>query len=515
MITPILLPLNYIHGKTAALGVSGLDTLGWSNVGLSHADRYWAHLFLGWLFITYICWTIWNELAYYVSVRQKSRYSTLNTVLVDSIPEEWMVKQQLASIFQIFPGRVTNVYFNRDFSSLLQLVAKCEQLTRSLETAETHYIRKVSSADVQGQAVRPHCGRSFTRRPLSSWTIEGVLAWLRLETVDTILFYRRELREAIEKVRIEQQRPERYTKLPSAFITFENPLAAHMVCQTVIYTRSGYMTPRTLPISAEDVVWSNVCIPWWSRSIRVVVCNVFILAMAALCVIPVAFAGLLSQIIYITRAVVWLSWINELPEWSLGVLQGVVPPVLLAVLVKGFSTALEYLIRKQGISSRSSISLKIQDFYFSFLFFQVTLIISLSAGLTAITNEVANGGSLPAALAKNLPKASNYFLSYILLQALSVSGNSLLRIDRLIGKFIFAPIFDKTVTQMLLRNKGQDLQWGTFVPLYTNLSCIGMFVVQVTPNGDLYRHRIYLRDYLTHHNTFPGPHLHAVLDNTF
>jgi hypothetical protein len=38
LITPILVPLNYTHGKIAVRGVSGLDALGWSNVGLDQAD---------------------------------------------------------------------------------------------------------------------------------------------------------------------------------------------------------------------------------------------------------------------------------------------------------------------------------------------------------------------------------------------------------------------------------------------------------------------------------------------
>jgi hypothetical protein len=191
----------------------------------------------------------------------------------------------------------------------------------------------------------------------------------------------------------------------------------------------------------------------------------------------VALTGLLSQIIYITQAVSWLSWINELPQSFLGLLQGVLPPTLVAILMKGFVVALNYLVQKQGISSRSHIDLKIQDYYFYFLFTQVTLVVSLSAGLTAIANEMVHGASLAATLAKNLPKASNYFLSYILLQGLSISANSLLRIDRLIGRFILGPIFDKSVTQMMTRRRGQDLEWGTFVPVFTNLSCIGRFEI--------------------------------------
>jgi hypothetical protein len=474
VITPILVPLNYLHGKTATHGVSGLDALGWSNVGLDHCDRYWVHLLFSLMFISYICWLIWIELSHFVEIRQASPYASLRTVLVDSIPEEWMTKEDLVSQFETFPGNVTAVLFNRDFRQLSQIVAKRERLARSLEMAETRYIQKAVKAGVQKPTMTSNPHRELIRPPLLSPYIKGLVTWIRLGKVDSISFYKKELREISRQVENDQAAPKKFPRLHSAFVTFENPIAAHMVCQTVMHARSGYMTPRTLPVSANDVVWENVCIPWWSRIIRVAASNVLIAGVAMICVVPAAFIGLLSQIIYVTQAVEWLSWINDIPEWSLGLLQGVIPPILLAVLVKGFAAVLEYLIRKQGISTKSKIDLKIQGFYFCFLFVQTTLVVSLSAGVTTIANDMTNGGTLVATLAKNLPKASNYFLSYVLLQALSVSASSLLRIDRLGGKFILSPIFDKTVTHMIRRKEVPDMQWGTFIPFYTNLSCIGV-----------------------------------------
>ncbi|KAF2818091.1 DUF221-domain-containing protein [Ophiobolus disseminans] len=481
IITPVLLPLNYVHGKSAALGVSGLDTLGWSNVGLDHSDRFWVHLLFSLLFIAHVCWIVWSELAYYVAVRQSSPHAALRTVLIDSIPEDWLTKRELAAQLEVFPGEITAISFNRNFSPLSHLVARRERLARSLEVAETHYIRKAFKAGIKKPGRRPSIRRDLMRPPPPSQNLRGLLAWTKFGKVDTIVLYRDELRKVNEEIENSRATPERFPQLPSAFITFENPLAAHMVCQAVIHTKSGYMTPRILPLSVHDVVWDNICIPWWNRYIRTVVSNVLIATTALLCIIPAAFAGLLSQIIYITYAVTWLSWINDLLLWSLGLLQGVLPPTILIVFVKGYSTVLEYLVRKQGMSSRSSISLKIQDLYFCFLFVQTTLVVSLSAGITTITNEIGSGISLAATLAKNLPKASNYFLSYVLLQALSASASSILRIDCLIGKFILAPILDKTVTRKMERIRHQDVQWGTFVPFYTNLSCIGFLYAIITP----------------------------------
>ncbi|CAN9176637.1 unnamed protein product [Alternaria alternata] len=307
LITPILVPLNYTHGKMAVRGVSGLDALGWSNVGLDQADRYWVHLVLALLFTAHVCWVIWSELGFYVAARQHAPSATLRTVLFDSIPDDWMSEKILTSQLQIFPGQITAVSFNRDYSAVSRLAARRERLAAALEAAETANIRKAFRAGV-----------------------------------DTALLCREELRETGETIDFYRKTRSEFPPLRSAFVTFANPLAAHIACQTVIYTSAGYITPRTMPLT-----------------LRTVLSNALILITAIGCVVPVALAGLLSQIIYITQAVSWLSWISELPESFLGLLQGVLPPVLVAVLVRGFVFVVEYLVRKQGICSKSQIDLKI------------------------------------------------------------------------------------------------------------------------------------------------------------
>ena len=453
--------------------MSGLDALGWSNVGLGQADRYWVHLILSLLFTGHVCWVIWCELSFYVTAQQRSPNAALRTVLFDSIPDSWMSMEAITSHLQVFAGEITSISLNRDYSAVSQLAARRKRLAGALEAAETANLRKAYKAGIQKRATGLSTVEKRMRPSYQSQSLLAVLAWLRFEKLDITPIYREQLRETGEKMELYRKTQDEFPLLRSAFVTFASPLAAHVACQVVVHTSSGYMRPHTMPLSVDDVVWSNVNITWRDRTIRTALSNVLIIVIAAACVLPVALAGLLSQIIYITQAVSWLSWINELPESLLGLLQGILPPVLVAVLMKGFVSALGYLVRKQGLASRSHIDLKMQDYYFYFLFVQVTLVVSLSAGLTTITNEMASGAPLAATLAKNLPKASNYFLSYLLLQGLSVSASSLLRTDRLLGKFILGPIFDQSVTPMIMRKRGQDLQWGTFVPIFTNLSCIG------------------------------------------
>jgi hypothetical protein len=177
-------------------------------------------------------------------------------------------------------------------------------LVQTLELAETRLIRRVIKSRVRKPGNRIGYSRELIRPSSPSMSL---LTRLKLEKTNAIGFYQRELQNITKEIKQGRTSPEIFKPLPSAFVTFQNPLAAHMACQTVIHTTSSYMTPRTLPVSTKDIVWDNVCIRWWERSVRTVLSNALIVTFSILCVVPVAFAGLLSQVIYLTQAITWLT----------------------------------------------------------------------------------------------------------------------------------------------------------------------------------------------------------------
>lgn len=46
-----------------------------------------------------------------------------------------------------------------------------------------------------------------------------------------------------------------------------------------------------------------------------------------------AFVGAVSQINYLTKQFTWLEWINSIPPAILGVVTGLLPTIMLAVLM--------------------------------------------------------------------------------------------------------------------------------------------------------------------------------------
>lgn len=80
--------------------------------------------------------------------------------------------------------------------------------------------------------------------------------------------------------------------------------------------------------------------------------------------------------------------------------------------------------------------------------------------------------SVAGTMAQNLPKAGNYFFSYMILQALSVGAATLLQLGRLIS-FLIGFLLDTTARENWERGLEPEIRWGTFFPVYTNLAVIG------------------------------------------
>ena len=191
--------------------------------------------------------------------------------------------------------------------------------------------------------------------------------------------------------------------------------------------------------------------------------------------VPVALTGLLSQVAYVTTLIPWLRWINGLPVWLLGCIQGVVPQTTLIVLTMLLPCVLRIVTERRCLLTEIAVELSLQQTYFVFLFIQVFLTVSLSSTVTAILQQLLHRiDSVPMTLATNLPKASNYFFSYLLLRCFSISASSLLQVGRLIGWCARARLRSTTPRQRWEQEKAlPQMQWGTLFPIFTNLACIG------------------------------------------
>ncbi|EHL01754.1 hypothetical protein M7I_2393 [Glarea lozoyensis 74030] len=303
------------------------------------------------------------------------------------------------------------------------------------------------------------------------------------EKVDTINYCRVELARLNLEIEMDQKSPERFPLMTSAFIQFNHQAAAHMACQSVSHHVPKNMAPRTVEIAPKDVIWENMAIKWWQAWTRTGLVTAIVTGMVILWAFPVAWTATLSQLSNLADEYSWLAWLNKIPDNILQGIAGVLPALTLAILLALVPLILNFLALFQGAQTGSEKQGSVQKYYFAFLFVQVFLVVSISGGITSfLAASTENITSVPSTLAVQLPKAANYFFSYMILQALSTASGTLLQIGTLILWFIFPKLFDNTARQKWTRNTTlPTITWGTFFPVYTNFACIAIIYSVVAP----------------------------------
>lgn len=309
--------------------------------------------------------------------------------------------------------------------------------------------------------------------------------------VDTIHWCREELARLNVEIEEDQQHVERYPLMSSAFIQFEHQVAAHMACQSTMHHLPKHMSPRIIEISPRDVIWDNMALSWWQEWGRTGAAIGFIVGMVLLWAIPVAFTASLSQLDELIEDNNWLSWLDSSDSIRTvaEAVAGVLPAALLAIMLVLVPIILDLLAGFRGAKTGSQKAEFVQVFYFLFLFVQVFLIVSVAsffaASLDKLVSNLEELNSVTAVLnllAINLPKAANYFFTYMILQALSTSSGTLLQIVTLLMWFVVARIMDSTARNKWVRNtKLNNVNWGTFFPVYTNFACIGLVYSVIAP----------------------------------
>lgn len=499
IIPPILIPLNVVDGKNERGGVKGLDRLSFSNVGLSHTDRYWAHLVAALLVVISVCYILRLELRYHTKVQSRMGTAGRSSLLVVANSKQQLSVKAIRGHFHKIAGGIHTIRLNRDYSSLRAKFCKRDASIRGLEAAETDLIRKANrrrkllpridnEADSEDSHLMPLWMKYLQQEDRPSMRLP-LLPWLPSlpfigPQVDAIYHSSAEVAQYNVEIERDQKHPENFPQTNSAFVHFNRRIPTQLAA-LALKTRIPPSWTLKHGTTENDTVWRNVSISWWQQCTRTGI--VYLLAAVVILgfAFPVAIIGSLSQIEYLANIAPWLQWMGALPNWLIAAIQGVLPPVMLGAVTAMVPVTLRLLANMQGLHSRQAIENSVQIYYFAFLFVQVFLTASLSAGITTIVGELTDSIEVvPAVLAQNLPKACNYFFSYIMIHTITVVVCTLVQISGLINLFVLSPVLDKTARQKWVRTEGLGLQkWGTFLPVFTNIACIGAFLLAMLENN--------------------------------
>ncbi|TKA70208.1 hypothetical protein B0A49_04808 [Cryomyces minteri] len=495
---PVLFPVNATGGG----GQTQFDLLTMGNVTNSYY-RYFAHAGCAYLFFGFVMFMITRESIFFINLRQaylmspyySSRLSS-RTVLFTSVPADYMNETKLR---RMLGSSVRRIWIVSDVKDLEDLVEERDKVAMKLEAAETKLIKLANVARVKEEkkgGARHDSGEAVIGPNAASGSMAARyikpkqrpthrLKPLIGKKVDTIDWSRNELQKLIPKVdKLQAEHRAGDAKyLNSVFVEFETLSDAQAAYQSLTHHQVLHMAPRYTGISPEEVIWKNLRIKWWERVIRVIVTTSFVVALIIFWSIPVAVVASISNINALIGLLPWLSFLNKIPSVILGVVTGLLPTILLAVLMALLPIVLRLSAKLGGDPSLSAVELTVQNSYFGFQVVQVFLVATLGSAASASVNTIiSNPTSVTTLLAQQIPKASNFYLAYFVLQGLGVVSSLLVGLVGLIVFFVLGKLLDKTPRKMYKRwVQLSGVGWGTVFPIYTNLFVIAICYACIAP----------------------------------
>jgi hypothetical protein len=132
--------------------------------------------------------------------------------------------------------------------------------------------------------------------------------------------------------------------------------------------------------------------------------------------------------------------------------------------------------RQAGVPTLSRIELFTQNSYFIFQVVQVFLVTTItSAASAAFTQILENPMMIRELLSENLPKASNFYVSYFILQGLAMSSTRIVHLMSLFRVGLMAHSGENPRMMWKRYHRLRVIHWGAVYPVFTNMGVIGMF----------------------------------------
>ncbi|KAH0196347.1 DUF221-domain-containing protein, partial [Aureobasidium melanogenum] len=363
---PLLVPLNYVH-RHADSSIHGLDKFSCLNILEGNTDRLWAHLAAAYWFTGLFCLHSRCELANFVDIRHMHDSGTASRFyLVTDVP-----------------NRLENALMESMFHKLYGCQRK-KHVEKNTRKVSTKLLPTERTKPTPGYIQRCRIGQDKER-----------------------------MQEYLTKPCVEYD----FSSLAILKIFEADSAIVRDVMPQTVWPLHTYPVSETL----DCISWLNARKPRARRTLINIIMTVFSLGLSVVLALPVTFSASLGQIEDLTQNIAWLDWVNRIPPRALAYLQDAVPQLLVAAVVALVPSLLRYLSSWHHHVTHAQAEIAYYRYYSAFLFLQAFLLVSISSSLMVTLSEVFNKPSaIPRVLALNLPKAGNYFISFLTLQGFSL-----------------------------------------------------------------------------------------------
>ncbi|KAK6860523.1 hypothetical protein PG995_004159 [Apiospora arundinis] len=484
---PILMPVNATGGGTS----TQLDSIGIGNV--RDKRRLYAHALVAWVFFGFVMFTVARERLWLVGLRQAWTLSKANanrlssrTVLYLSAPRDALEEANMHRFFGDAAVRIWPATKNEELESL---VATRNSKVEQLESAEMALIRK---ADEKGRNAAKRSGTNpVNYDELSEAAKASVRPNRHLKSgkkVDSIRWLREQVNETVSD--IDEARNANEIGHPqgaaAVFVEFKTQADAQRASQQVASANLLALTPRHTDIPPGEIIWKNLTIPPARRASQEGLALAIIIITIIFWSIPSGFVGLVSNIGYLAENIEWLGFLKRLPQSVIGLLSGLIPPLVTSALSKYVPTIFRYIFKSFGAPTTTSTELKVQKWFYVFQVTQVFLVTAVFSGAATVASQLLDKlkdpTSVPTLLARELPKSSNFYLTYFIIQGTTSAADNLLNYSDLLTYLIYDRLFDKTPRQKFNRfTSMKGIAWGKVFPKFANFAIIAIAYSCIAP----------------------------------
>lgn len=446
LIWPILFPINITNSN----GLKQLDMLTIGNV--KHKWRLLAHVFVSWLFFGFAIFVIYREMVYYTTFRHALQTTPLydsllssRTLLLTELPEKALAEDELRAYFPT----ATNVWYARDYKKLEKLVKERTKLAGKYENALSGALTK--AVKVRNKCVKKNKPCPEPSDDLNKYLKDGKkrpthrLKFLIGKKVDTLDYGVERLGELNREIKKKQLEHNANTQWPAVFMEFPTQLELQKAYQAVPYSSDLKKCKRFTGLAPDDIVWENLSLTPMKRRIKRLIASTILTLMIIFWAIPVAVVGAISNINFITEKLTFLKFINKMPSVLMGVITGLLPVVALIVLMSLVPPFIKKMGKISGALTVQEVDRYCQNWFYAFQAVNSFIVVTVaSASVSSIQTIINKPDSALTLLATKIPKASNFYISYLCLLGLASASKAVANVVGLILAQFLGKILDKT-----------------------------------------------------------------------
>lgn len=484
---PILFPVNATNGNNQipGSGIGGFDILSFANV--RNKWRALAHVFLSWILFALVLFLIYRELVYYVTYRHALQTTPLydsllssRTLLLTELNVDLLTEEKLKEYFP----KASKIWYSRNYKELAKQVKERTKLSNKYEgTLNKVIIKAVKLRNKLIKKSKPlpepenDIDQYLKKRPTHK------LKFLIGEKVDTLDYSPKKLKELNEEIADKQSNLDSFEQLPAVFLEFPTQLELQRAYQAIPFNADLKRAKRIIGVAPDDIIWLNLQLKTKTRWVKKLIATSILTATIIFWCIPVAVVGSISNINFLIEKLPWLGFINNLPKQLMGIITGLLPVVLLAVLMSLVPPFIKFMGKFSGCITVQQVSQYCQSWFFAFQVVNVFLAVALgSSAASVVTEIIQDPGEALQKLSAKFPTSVNFYFSYLCLQGLTISSGVLLQLVALILSHILGRILDGTPRKKWTRaNTLGEPDFGTLYPGFQLLTVIALAYSVLAP----------------------------------